>query len=227
MVKLHCPNGHEYKTREFHRAPDETHCAEPGCGARLETGMERNSRKRASRAGGRLREESAAETAARQRFNTLVLEWPCWARKHRPCEVCQGSGFVTGGVDLATGEIEEVTCAACHGDGKHHCTGPKDAHHLVPKDWIREVFGDLPEVDLLDILYDPLIGAPACRYGFHEALEKRKDTIAWHELDDEAKEFYRRIDEKYPGRPSMLERLKLESPVQLQEAADVAEGCGG
>jgi hypothetical protein len=90
-VKLHCPNGcPDYKTREFNRAPDETHCPQPGCGARLETGMERNARKRASRNNGRLREQSRAESEAAEEFHAIVVSLGCWAKDHRKDHVCRG-----------------------------------------------------------------------------------------------------------------------------------------
>lgn len=204
-MKLYCPQGHTYKTREFNRAPDETHCTKPGCGARLETGMERNARKKASQRGGRLRDESAAEQEARAKFSRLVREWPCWAKKHRPCEHCEGDRF-----NPKTGEV----CTVCNGDGKHHCRGPKNAHHLIPVDTLRDAFSDLPEIDFLDIAYAAILGAPACQHNFHAALEDRNDFIFWHELDPELIEFCERIEAKYPDRPSMLDRLRVESPVK-------------
>ena len=202
-MKLHCKNGcPDHKTREFHRAPDETSC--PKCGGRLETGMERNARKKASRRGGRLRDVSSAEEAARKEFSRLVREWPCWARKHRPCEGCAGQGFNT-----TTGEV----CALCEGDGKHHCRGRKNAHHLIPVDFLRDIYADLDESDFLEIAYAVILGAPACQHNFHAALEARTDYVYWHELDPELIEWCQRQEAKYPGRPSLLDRLKLESPV--------------
>jgi hypothetical protein len=96
----------------------------------------------------------------------------------------------------------------------HTCWGDIDPHHLVPADWIRQTYRDLPDVDLADILYAPIIGTPLCRKA-HEAVEARlSEFIFWHELDAECIEFCKAIDAKHPGRPSMLERLKLESPVK-------------
>lgn len=98
----------------------------------------------------------------------------------------------------------------------HVCRGPKDAHHVLPKSWIEQYFNFLSEPDLLAIKYAPVIGAPACRGGFHAALEARTDFIYWAELDRECIEFCERIDAKYadhiPKPPSMLLRLELESP---------------
>jgi hypothetical protein len=93
----------------------------------------------------------------------------------------------------------------------HTCWGDIDPHHLVPASWIKQTFRDLPDVELADILYAPIIGTPLCRKA-HEAVEARTEFIHWHELDPELIEFCKAIEAKYPGRPSMLERLKLESP---------------
>lgn len=203
MAKLYCPKGHTYKTREFNRAPGETHCIVPGCGARLETGMERNARKKASARAGGLRDITDAEAVARKEFSRLVREWPCWARKHRPCEGCDGVGF-----NPRTGEV----CSVCNGDGKHHCRGRKNAHHLLPVDWLRDVFSDLEEGDFLTIAFAPILGAPACQHNFHARLESRADVIHWHELDPELFEWCARQEARYPDRPSLLTRLEEESP---------------
>jgi hypothetical protein len=180
-VKFECRNGHRWKSANFHAQPWERMC--PKCNVPAEPSLKASS---GSGGGPVQRRESAAERLARQEFNRLVCEWPCWARDHR--------------------------------EG-HTCRGPKDAHHLVPKSWIADTFGDLSEPALLEIKYAPIIGAPACRT-FHDALENRSQLIHWHELDDEAKEFCTRIDEKHSGRPSMLARLELESP--KREAATTA-----
>lgn len=117
--------------------------------------------------------------------------------------------------------VTEWPCwAKTHRPG-HRCWGPVDPHHLVPASWIRHTFSDLPDDELALILYEPVIGAPVCR-AYHEALENRSEVIAWHELDDEAKLFCKRIDERYPGHQSMYERLKLESPVREAVSTDVA-----
>lgn len=109
--------------------------------------------------------------------------------------------------------VTEWPCWARSNRPGHRCWGPIDPHHLVPATWIRQTFGDLPDDELAAILYEPAIGAPLCR-AFHQAVEDRNEIIAWHELDDEAKLFCQRVDERYPGRPSMLERLRLESPAR-------------
>ncbi len=114
--------------------------------------------------------------------------------------------------------VTEWPCWAKSHRSGHRCWGPVDPHHLVPAEWIRRTFADLPDDDLALILYEPVIGAPVCR-AYHEALENRSEVIAWHELDDEAKIFCRRIDEQYPGHQSMYERLKLESPAGVSTDA--------
>jgi hypothetical protein len=129
---------------------------------------------------------------AHTRFTQLVTEWPC---------------FFTDSVNR---ELRRPG---------HQCwpRRHRDPHHLIPASWIKEHFGDLPAVDLADILYAPDIGVPLCRRA-HEAVENRSDFIYWDELDPELLDFCRRIDAKYPGRPSLLERLKLESPVRKAAA---------
>ena len=217
-MKLYCPKGHIYKTREFHRAPDETHCIEPGCNGRLQTGMERNAQKKRGGGGLQVEAETDAHREAREAFNELVCEWPCWAAKHRPCEQCKGAKF-----NAATGEV----CAVCNGDGKHHCRGPKDAHHLLPKEWIERHFGDLPEHKLLAIKFNPILGMPACRYGFHDALESRADVVCFEELDRELILYCEREDKALADNPpptesrrrSLLERLMVESPLRPETAA--------
>lgn len=94
----------------------------------------------------------------------------------------------------------------------HSCWGGLDPHHLVPASWLRDTFHDLSDVELGDILYAPIIGVPLCRKA-HEAVEARvSEFIYWDELEPECVAFCKGIDEKYPGRPSMLARLELESP---------------
>ncbi len=114
--------------------------------------------------------------------------------------------------------VTEWPCWAKSHRRDHRCWGPVDPHHLVPAEWIRRTFADLPDDDLALILYEPVIGAPVCR-AFHEALENRSEVIAWHELDDEAKLFCQRIDEQHPGHQSMYERLKVESPAGVSTDA--------
>lgn len=105
----------------------------------------------------------------------------------------------------------EWPCWARENRPGHKCWGDIDPHHLVPASWIRQTYGTLPSELLAAILYAPILGAPVCR-AFHEALENRSEVIAWHELDDELKVFAHRVDESYPGLPSFMARLELESP---------------
>jgi hypothetical protein len=100
----------------------------------------------------------------------------------------------------------------------HTCWGDLDPHHLVPASWIKDTFRDLSDVELGDILYAPIIGTPLCRKA-HDAVENRSAYIYWHELDPECAEFCKQVDARYPGRPSMLSRLELESPKRDSVAA--------
>lgn len=126
------------------------------------------------------RAESSAETMARQHFNREVTAKRC---------------FYSERID---GEARRRG---------HVCTYPLDAHHIIEKQWIRREFGDLPEDDLIAIVFDPRIGTPLCRAG-HENVKRLR--IYWHEISDECKLFCCWVDETYPGHPSMFERLRRE-----------------
>lgn len=194
-MKLCCQNGCTidgkpyYKTREFERQPDETHCPECGDG-RLLTGMERNARKKASQRNGRLRNQSDAESRAAEEFHERVAPSgeACWAKTAR------------------------------HG---HVCRGRIEAHHILPLDWWRKAFGDLPEDELLALMYAPVIGAPLCG-GFHVAVTPgvggRKDFIYFNELDRELIEHCERLDLEYPNR-GVLARLEFECPFAPEQEA--------
>jgi hypothetical protein len=166
----------------------------PECGAHALANLKQSS-------GGGLKAdvETDAHREARLEFDRLVCEWPCWARDHRP---------------------------------GHRCRGPKDAHHLIAKSWIESHFSDLPELDYLEIKYAVIIGASACRFEFHDALESHVDYVYWHELDDELKVFCKRMDERWGDvpqpsgakRPSLFERLRIESPPKTKGAALAASG---
>jgi len=147
------------------------------------------------------RRETAAERRARLHFNEVVKGWRCWFEATRPCEVCGGSGW-TGQSSTAMNY-----CLVCQGDGRHHCGGGfKDAHHLIPKDFIRQRYrGIANEEQLLAVLFNPLIGAPLCRKA-HDAVEAGSDHIYWEDLSEECLEYV-------SGLPDfMLLRLERECP---------------
>lgn len=136
------------------------------------------------------RRETETETIARRHFNDEVLANPCFYS------------------ELVDGERRRRD---------HECTYPLDAHHIVEKQFIRREFGDIPEDELLAILYAVAIGAPLCRGG-HESVKRLR--IHWHEVSDECKLFCRSVDERYgDSHPSMYERLKLECGVRDGAAA--------
>lgn len=87
----------------------------------------------------------------------------------------------------------------------HVCDGRLDAHHLVPKQFIRTRFSTLPEPDLLAILFHPHIGAPLCRVA-HEQVTRRSEYVYWHELSEECLELVGSLPD------FMLLRLEAESP---------------
>lgn len=158
------------------------------------------------------RRETAAEKKARLRFNKVVKGWPCWFGATRPCEECGGTGCWS---DWNGEEGGGGTCGLCEGDGKHRCSGIKDAHHLIPKDFIRQRFrGLLPEDELLEILFNPLIGAPLCRKA-HDAITSKSDRIYWQDLTDECLEYVGSLPD------FMLLRLEREC-LKRPERSEVA-----
>lgn len=195
MANYACRNGHTWKGKS-----NLSHGFHPGelnckeCGERADPKLKQSASRNGVQA-----VESDLLAEAHERFSDLVTESPCFL------------------ADRIAGRPRRPD---------HRCwpANHRDPHHLVPASWIKATFRDLPDVDLADILYAPIIGAPLCRVG-HEAVEARTDFIYWHELDDEAKEFCRQVDEKYPGRPSMLARLELESPTQT-EGFSASTGAG-
>ena len=93
---------------------------------------------------------------------------------------------------------------------KEKRTGHVQAHHIIEAQWWRRVFGDLPDEELIALVYDPVIGAPLCG-GFHAGVTANRETIYFHELDRELIEHCERLDLKYPGR-GVLARLRSECP---------------
>jgi hypothetical protein len=144
----------------------------------------------------RRRPESSAAKAARLAFNENVCAEPCFF-----------ADYTEAGEPRRPG---------------HVCDGPKDAHHLIEKQWIKRYFGDLPEDELLEILFATIIGCPLCRYGAHEPVTRKTARIYFDELDPDLIDFCIRIDERYalPSRPSILARLEIECP--KREAAPTA-----
>lgn len=121
-----------------------------------------------------------------------------------------------------TSLVTEWPCFFADRPQGHTCWGDIDPHHLVPASWIKQTFRDLSDPELADILYAPIIGTPLCRKA-HEAVEARTQFVYWHELGPELIEFCKQIEAKYPDRPSILERLKLESPIKQGAAAPKGE----
>lgn len=132
------------------------------------------------------RRETPLEREAREHFNATVKARPCLFKITRPCRPCQGTGEVDTHLE---GDYAKAICAACGGDGKHHCRGEKDAHHIIKKSFIRMQFqAILPEPEFVAILFHPHIGAPLCRYDAHESVELGNDRIYWEDLSPECLE---------------------------------------
>lgn len=91
---------------------------------------------------------------------------------------------------------------AAHRDG-HTCSGRLQAHHLLPKQAIRNELRGESEARLIEILYAPVIGAPLCAHA-HHLVEMRQAYIYWDELTDACKTFCESI--------GMGGRLRLACP---------------
>lgn len=136
----------------------------------------------------RPRPETSAAKAARLAFNDNVAAKPCF--------------------------FADFTEAGEPRRPDHVCDdGPLDAHHLIEKQWIKRYFGDLPEDELLEILFATIIGCPLCRSA-HEPVTRKTARIYFEELDPDLIDFCERIDQRYAGqrRPSILARLEVECP---------------
>jgi hypothetical protein len=130
------------------------------------------------------REGLPGEKAARGRFRSVVTQRPCFF--------------------LDRDEMGERRRP------DHSCTYPLDAHHLLPKGWLRREL-DLPPEDLVAVMWNPIIGAPLCRAA-HEAVERGVAYIYRDELEPDLVAFCERFDTQNPGQRSLLERLFLECP---------------
>lgn len=108
--------------------------------------------------------------------------------------------------------VTSFGCWAKRNRKGHVCSGRVEAHHLIERQWLRRIFSDLPESRLLELMYDPVIGAPLCS-SFHAAITAKRERIYFEELDRELVEMAERLDVEYPGR-GVLARLGLECPMR-------------
>lgn len=92
----------------------------------------------------------------------------------------------------------------------HVCTYPLDAHHILPKGVLKRELS-LPPEEMVELIWNPLIGAPLCRAA-HHLVEVGSDHIYWDELNPELIAFCERFDATHAGERSLLHRLQLESP---------------
>jgi hypothetical protein len=142
--------------------------------------------------------ESTARQEARQHFNAVVLAHGCFYSAYKS----------------PTGKPRRQG---------HICEPPYDAHHIVEKNFIETNYADLPEEELLRILFDPRIGAPLCRGG-HENVKSLH--IYWDEVSEECKEACREVDAKWldvltPAgiqRKSMFGELRRVCPMRKAAA---------
>ncbi len=136
--------------------------------------------------------ESAAEKRARQRFYRVVCADPCFFSTIMPSGEKRRPG--------------------------HRCRYPLDPHHLISKSWIKRELGELPETELLDLIWNPILGVCLCR-GAHDAVEYgvgELDIIFRDEIAPALLVFCERFDAEHPDQRSLLAQLRLENPVRAE-----------
>lgn len=92
----------------------------------------------------------------------------------------------------------------------HVCTYPLDAHHIIPKGWIKRELSMLPADELVELAWNPLIGAPLCR-GAHEAVERGVADIYWHELNPDLRSLVEQLVSRCPQEVFDLEAVSTDA----------------
>jgi hypothetical protein len=193
MANYECPDGHTWKGRSSlskNFTPQDLTCPQPDCRKRAKPKMKQGG-------GFKADNETAARAVARRHFNAVVLQHGCFYSAYRP-----------SGPPAEKPRRED-----------HVCTYPIDAHHIVEKSFIERNYIDLPEDDLLAILFDPRLGAPLCRGG-HENVKTL--LIYWDEVSAACKQACQEVDEKWLDVPtpsgvrrkSMYRELRRVCPVR-------------
>lgn len=100
----------------------------------------------------------------------------------------------------------------------HCCAYPLEAHHLIPKSWIKQAYSGLPPDELVALMWNPIIGAPLCRSA-HHLITVHSDYIYRDELRLELIEFCEHFDAQHPNERSLLQRLYSESPERQADSA--------
>lgn len=142
--------------------------------------------------GGQSKQGLPGEKAAKSRFRQVVCARPCFF------------------LDSEFGERRRPD---------HTCSYPLDAHHLIPKGWLKRNLSIPPE-ELVEIMWNPIIGAPLCRKA-HDAVERRTAYIYRHELNPDLIAFCERFDSEHPDQPSLLALLYNECP-EREPVSEVA-----
>ena len=106
---------------------------------------------------------------------------------------------------------EQFKIAVCRGASctlggspKNGCSGPLEAHHLVPAQRIRAHVATMPEEDRLRAVYDPRIAIPLCSKHHHEITHGFR-AFFYEDLPPAAFEYAREwrlewsIDRDYPS----------------------------
>lgn len=194
MANYACRNGHTWKGRSS-LSRDFTP-SELEC-PQPECGL-RAEPKLKQGSGFKAENETSARQRAREHFNAVVLSHRCFYSAYRS----------------PTGKPRR--------EG-HVCEPPYDAHHLVEKRFLETNYSDLPEEELLAILFDPRIGAPLCRGG-HENVKSLR--IYWDEVSPDCKQACQEVDEKWLDvltsagvrRKSMYGELRRVCPTRTKGA---------
>jgi hypothetical protein len=107
--------------------------------------------------------------------------------------------------------VKAWPCLFSESRRRHVCDGELDAHHLVPKNFLRFRLSDWSERDLLEVLFHPHIGAPLCRRA-HELVTVKAEYVYWDELSPECLDFVSSLPD------FVLMRLEKESPKRKLES---------
>lgn len=97
----------------------------------------------------------------------------------------------------------------------HTCTYPLDAHHLLPRSWLKREL-NLPPEELVAVMWDPLIGVPLCRAA-HAAVERGVADIYREELNPDLIAWCEEFDAEHPDERSLVEQLISRHPPRPRE----------
>lgn len=91
----------------------------------------------------------------------------------------------------------------------HRCSGPLDAHHVLPKRFLKTNYSTFPDAEKWERIHDPANGVALCRAA-HDAVTTRMGYIFLEELPARVVDFAR--DQ------GLMWRLERECPPEFVEA---------